>query len=590
MFLRIEWRNWAVLPGLLLLLAALPAGAAMLLRGELAPGVDACAKGGRLLYIECTLPGSESTQTFLAPYLADPKLWTQYKGREMVAIPFEKLTGKAQRQTLEAVFPDDYVDKQGWWHTVVFGGADGVENWWTLCEWLTGLGTNQRQVMEDPVNRKAGKELGVGEKIRIPLELLKSDFRSPSPPRKKPEEADLGASISDGKGSDTPPTPEGGATLEYGKDKQGPFALYRIQKGEALYTSVVVRFTDYRENSDILEACDTIQKRSGIADVRKMEAGDPVKIPMEMLSDRYQPEGSEGRSEYEAVREEAQRLEAEHVHSKDLRGVVVVLDSGHGGRDHGAAVEEKNLYEDEINYDILCRLKKILEKKSSAKVDVTMEDPDQGYKESNATRFSHDTDERVLTTPPYPNQDAEISANLRWTVTNALLQKEKAAGTDERNVVFISIHCNSLDPRLHGTMIYVPGARYREGNGRSKNAIYGNFRESRNVTNITTTPRERRRDEALSTTFANIVVSKLKGSKPPIAVHDAGDPILNVIRKSRNNAYLPAVIRYNKIPVKILVETGNLTNASDQKRFADPAWRQAYAEALFQSIRAYYAS
>lgn len=590
LFLRNRWRGWAVFAGLPLLLAALPAGAATIVRGELADGVTACAKGGRVLYLECALPRDASLEPFLAPYLADPKLWTQYKGRQQVAIPFEKLCVPAQRQTLEAVFSKDYVDEKGWWHTVAFGGADGVENWWTLCEWLTGLGTNQHAVMNHRVNRKAGQELGIGEKVLIPLEYLKPGFQSPSPPERRPQESEQEDQPSGKEKGDAPEAPSGGFTLEYRKDSQGAYAVYRIRKGEALYSSVVARFTDYRENADIIEACEIIQRRSGIVDARKMEAGDPVKIPLEMLSDRYQPEGSEGRSEYEAVRKEAERLEAEHVHSKDLRGVVVVLDPGHGGRDHGAAIEKKGLYEDELNYDILCRLKKILEAKSSAKICVTLEDPDQGYKESKVSRFTHDTDEKLLTTPPYPNQDGEISANLRWAMANALLAKEKAAGTDERNVMFISIHCDSLDPRLRGTMIYVPGARYRVGNGRSKSAIYEQFKESRGVKNISTTARERRRDEALSTTFANLVVKKLNASTPPIKVHDTGQPVLNVIRRSRNNSFVPAVLRYNRIPVKILVETGNLSNTSDQRRFADAEWRQAYAEALFEAIRAYYAS
>ena len=62
---------------------------------------------------------------------------------------------------------------------------------------------------------------------------------------------------------------------------------------------------------------------------------------MDLLSDQYQPEGTEARKAYEAVRREEERFEEKSVSTKGLSGVVIILDPGHGGRDQGTAVAEK---------------------------------------------------------------------------------------------------------------------------------------------------------------------------------------------------------------------------------------------------------
>lgn len=576
------WASWAG--------AAMAAGIA---QNVVAPGVVASIKNGRLLYLECTLPKGSAAKAFLAPYLADPKQWTVYKDRAAVAIPYNSLAPSAQRKTLEAVFPKDYVDEQGWWHTVTFGRGNGMESWWALCEWLTGVGTNQDKVMSHPLNRKAGKDLEPGEKVLIPSELLKLAFRTPSPPERRQQAGEAQNATLVGmepEESDLTEASDETAGLEYGSDKKGKYAIYRLRRGETLYTSVVVRFTDFRENNDILEACKTVQERSGIADPSKMEPGDRVLIPVDLLADRYQPTGSAGRDAYESVRKEARELQSKHAQAKELKGVVIVLDPGHGGRDRGAALFSQGVVEAEINYDIVCRIKALFESQTRAKVYVTMLDPDRQYRPTAATRFSGDNKEVLLTTPNYPNNDAEISAHLRWSLANSILRKEKANGVAPTNMLFASIHCNSLDPRLRGTMVYVPGARYRDGSGGKRSPIYAQYQESRGSHNARVSAADARRDEAVSTLAANLLVQRLAQHKPAIKVHDKGDPILNVIKKSKSSAFLPAVLRYNLIPTKFLVEIANINNPTDQKRLLDPQWRQGYAEAFVSAVRAYFAS
>ena len=52
--------------------------------------------------------------------------------------------------------------------------------------------------------------------------------------------------------------------------------------------------------------------------------------------------------------------------AKGLAGVRVILDAGHGGRDVGATYDD--VWESNYVYDVMCRLKHILEKKSGATV------------------------------------------------------------------------------------------------------------------------------------------------------------------------------------------------------------------------------
>lgn len=580
--------------------------ASVVVREQLEPGVFAAIRGGRVLFLECSPPKGNQAQALLEKYLASSSEWRLYKDRLAVAIPFNKLNTKAQRKILEAVFPLDYVDAAGWWHTVRFSGADGTESVFSLAEWLTGSGADFQKILAHDANRQIREPLERGNRILIPQPLLQPIMKthSPQPPPPPPPivpapepEPPLITAL------DTSPKPvindaalatynnpgfaEG--LLEYGQDREGPFALYILQPGESLYSAVVVRFTDYRENADILHACEIIQKRSGIKNVHRMCAGQRVIIPLEMLADRYQPAGSEQRQAFEEVREEARRLRAEQVTTKDLDGVVVILDAGHGGRDQGAAIAHLGLFEDEINYDIVCRIKLLLETYTRARVHVTVYDRKQGNLPSNATRFVHDTNEVLITNPNYTNDDAKISANLRWYLANDVYFEERDRGVDERKIVFASIHCDALfNDSLRGAMVYIPGAKYRRESERPSGSIYNRFEEVRQHPTSSSTSAQLRKDEALSQNFANILLQAMRTNNPPLKVHDAGDPIRNVIRQSGGRAYVPAVLRNTLVPTKVLIEVANMTNPADQKHLANPEWRQWFAEAFVEALRRHY--
>jgi N-acetylmuramoyl-L-alanine amidase len=52
---------------------------------------------------------------------------------------------------------------------------------------------------------------------------------------------------------------------------------------------------------------------------------------------------------------------------------------------------------------------------------------------------------------------------------------------------------------------------------------------------------------------------------------------------------VPAVLRYNAVPAKMLLEACNLANAEDRELIQTRTYRQKVAEAVVQGILRYYA-
>lgn len=599
---------YAVVGFLLVIFSCMFAEGEKIERFLLEPGVYVTLRNGKDIFFECTPPSSHQAQQFFGKLLDKPEQWQKYNKLTTVAIRFKDIRPEVRREALFCLFPLDVVDESGWWHMVRFASSEYTETLDSLAEWLTGSPATVQHIRSHRANRNIREPLKRGDRILVPAPWLCPIMRQPralpplpesqsttSPGARAQEVVDTRATSS----ADDEVTPgiafpfvNGAAEglLEYHEDKRGNCAVYRLRAGESLYSAVVVRFTDYRDNKDILEACAIIANRSGITNVHNIKPGQKILIPVEMLSDRFQPAGSVGRRLYEEIRVEEQRMKQNRARSGNLKGVVVIVDPGHGGRDHGAHNKELGLYEDEINYDVACRVKKLLETTTQAKVYVTVLDGHTSYSPTNVTCFYHDTGEVVTTTPPYANQDAKLSVHLRWLLANAIYTKERKAGVDDRKIVFISLHCDSLfNHTLRGAMIYVPGAQYREGEPPARALTFiKRFEEIRYAAPYTSTKEQRKRDEAVSRVFASTLLTAMRTHTPPLKVHDAGDPIRHVIRQSGGQAYLPAVIRFNAVPTKVMIEMANMTNPADQQRLADPKWRQWFAESLVRGIRNYY--
>ncbi|MDZ4858586.1 MAG: N-acetylmuramoyl-L-alanine amidase [Candidatus Hydrogenedentes bacterium] len=559
--------------------AAIPISLASIVRAPFDEHSSAVLRNGRIIVLEVNPPDGAG-ETFFVKYLAESNDRKNYANKGAVALRFADLNPQTQRNTLLALFRQDIVDEKGWRHVAILNGGER-ETLWAIAEWLTGSGNNHEKIAQ--LNDIKGGVLNPGQEVIIPFDLLVEVMREPTTERLPaieegpviPEEQENLGDLA--------------AQLSFTKRERDSYAVYRLKPGEALYTAVVVRFTDIRENVDILRACDVIQKESLINDVTDMDPGTEIYIPIDLLADRFKPESNPDRQEYESILAEANRLRGQ-VRTKDLEGVVVILDSGHGGKDKGTSATKNGftIYEDEVTYDVACRIRRLLQTQTRAKVHMTMLDPDQGFEPVDTEHFPSDSDEKVLVTPNYPNADAKVSANLRWYLANSIYRREVNGGADPRKIIFTSIHFDALfDGRLRGTMVYIPGAAHRRENERGGSmAVYGRYVEVQESPEVKSTSVEHRRDEALSRNFAATLLDEL--GKARIKRHSVGDPIRNVIRQSGGKQYVPAVLRNTLVPTKVLVECANLTNPIDCKWASQPWWRERYAEAYVAALKAHY--
>jgi N-acetylmuramoyl-L-alanine amidase len=518
-------------------------------------GVYALMNHGRSLYLECQASSAEEAKPLLERYLADSRAWKKYAGKGNVAIAFGDLNPIAQRAVILTLFPNDTIDSRGWTHVVRFADKEeGHETLWSLCEWLAGNGTQYKEVMA--ANNLKDSTLRPGQRIFIPARMLRDGMKAPI--RKGP--------------------------LTY----EGRYALYTMKPGDTLYSTVVSQFADTRDNASILKACNRIQQASGIKNAKAIRPGMTVRIPVDMLAARFNPtavlpgHAMPNDSAEPAIIEARRRAPERPGH---LKGVVVVLDPGHGGRDHGTDNVRYGLYEDELAYDIVCRIKRVLESRTQATVYVTMRDRSQGYTPVSRTRFYRDTDEEMLTTPRYSNTNARVSVNLRWYLANSIYRRELKAGTDKERIVFASIHCDKRPANQRGAMVYIPGARYRRSEEALWGETYNKYREVKEQRYARSIAAERRRDEGLSRAYAQTLIDTL--GKRRVRRHLENDPIRSQIHNG-GKEYLPAVLRNTLIPTKVLIETANLNNPTDCSRVADPDWRQLFAEALVDSLERHY--
>ena len=60
----------------------------------------------------------------------------------------------------------------------------------------------------------------------------------------------------------------------------------------------------------------------------------------------------------------------------------------------------------------------------------------------------------------------------------------------------------------------------------------------------------------------------------------------NVVRGGRE--WVPAVIRYNLVPTRVLLEICNLGNEKDRKLVKTKSYRQKVAEAIYEGLVNYY--
>ncbi len=485
-------------------------------------------------------------------------------------VPFESLSPEGKRWALAALFPEDLWRQDEVRHRVRYPEVESV---WTMAALFTGHGQNYDRLMAE--NPDLPEKLRVGDLWRIPRTLLSLDLGGAGrgPDRSQPEdELDDEARVSAYRG-----------LLSFGEDPLGKYAAYRMRKGEALYSSVVIRYTDRVDPKGVNELADAIARRSGIEDVRGIQPGQLIKIPLKFLADPFQSEGSSGLAEEREVRAEVRRTVRVEAGPK-LKGVRIVLDAGHGGVDSGARAN--GIWESDFVYDIAMRVRRLLEQETEAQVSSTIRYPGLGFKSREAIVTPSGSAE-ILTTPPFAvdgESPSAISVHLRWVLANDLFASFRKAKGEAQKTLFLSFHADSLHPSARGSMIYVPSAALVPSTFALGGAKTGHVSEARRSAWVAFTGREKLQGEARSRQFAETLLRALQ--KERIAVH-ANRPIRNVIFRN-GGKWVPAVIRYSTGATKALIEVSNLTNEDDAASLREPGFRERYAVAVVNAVRAYY--
>jgi len=532
-------------------------------RVKIAEGMTAVLDSEQDLYLEALPRRGEGLLSFTSrlcgsPDVADIIAEVNNIGRKLLAgvyyrIPFDLLDADLQLALVKAIFEGDRAAAAGWRHEVQASGKLGPESLWYISRWFTGRGENYRAIRQS--NGLIEEDLAPGQVILIPAPLLRPAFRAALP-------------------ASSP------YHVEYGSDADGEYAIYRLKPGEALYSAVVMRFTGQVFSDDVKKLSKEVAKRSGIKDVRDIPVGFEVKIPFEQVLPEYLPPGHERRREYEQQLLASGRF-SNQVRASSLQGVTVVLDAGHGGTDVGAS--SSGVWESVYVYDIMVRAKRLLETATGAVVIVTTQDGGS-YQIPDKDRLPSSRNHRVLTTPNYTIQDSRVGVHLRWYLANSVYRQALSKGTDPAKVVFVSIHADSLHPSLRGAMVYIPAAEYRKGSFGKSGRVYTARREVREKPSVTYSSRDRVQSEGLSRDLAGHIMDGFRSSD--LALHP-DKPIRGKIIRGRRQ-YVPAVIRFNAIPSKVLVEVCNLANSRDRKLIQTQEFRQKVAESIVTGILGYY--
>ncbi|HVN31347.1 MAG TPA: N-acetylmuramoyl-L-alanine amidase [Thermoanaerobaculaceae bacterium] len=504
-----------------------------------------------------------------------------------VRVPWVLLRPDLRVACARALFPRDWRAAGGWEHMMLAPwGGDG-ESWWELAEWFCGDGSHY------PALRDANPALGLypppGSRILIPAASLLPEFRrvaaepppppeivaAPLAPLPTPAGPAMHPTLPAKRGSipaAVPAVAGPGGTLEY---REGE-AVYRLRQGEALYSAVVVRFTGQLEATDVNATAREIAKRSGIGDVTAIPVGYEIRIPFDLLLPEFLPTGHPRRVEWERDREELAAVRRV-IRAANLDGIHVILDAGHGGGDTGAIAG--GVWESTYVYDVMNRVKRVLEEQTKATVWLTVRDTAPARRRDERDVLPQTRNQQLLVDPPYDLADSTTGVHLRWVLENSILDRLKRQKVNPERVAFVSIHADSLHPAVRGLMVYVPSRSLRSSRAPFTRASYP-CREVRTMGTPQYPQSFRSRSEALSTQLGEAIVRAAERSSVP--VHEYQPVRASVLRGG--SRWVPAVLRYSTVPSAVLVEVCNLNNERDRELLLSWRFREKLAHAIVAGL------
>ena len=501
-----------------------------------------------------------------------------YKNR-FITFPFKVINNVIRSSALKAVFFKDKAKEDYWKHRVIYG--------WETTTLIAGLftkkGIKAAHLVRYNKMRKNGNILKKGDIIKIPWKWVSPELALRRIFVKSP--------------------------LKLKQEASGKFfAHYQMKPGETLYSSVVIRFTGRVLNDEVNQVAKKILKLNNIPDAKLIQNRQKIKIPLEWLSEEYlNNQGNEKISLKKSTpsskkiktkkekRKKGKSIVVRKVVKKNKKRVVskktktnvhkihVILDSGHGGGDPGASAGSKKnkdlIYEDEVVYDVSKRMSKLLKNKGVI-VHPTLTDPNQ----KKPVRFlsrRHDKDEQLLVTPRYSSHNSRIGANMRVYLVNHIFHKLRKQKVPPENILFISLHGDSLHSSLRGVMVYYPDRRLRRGSFRLKSKIYRRIKEYNSK--LTFHTKDNLHSEKLSKSFGKIIINQFR--KKNLSTHRVSSAVRGYLYRNGKKT-LPAILRYSKVPTSVLVEIANLNNKHDRRALLKSSTRQRIASAISNSVYA----
>ncbi len=510
-------------------------------------------KGEGFITFSRRLTGSSANARAVAAANGNPRrvlVGVRYK------VPFALLTNELKLRVVGALFPGDEARPGGWIHHV--GEDEPSRDLWHLSTWFTGAGGSFSVIRE--YNQLADEAVPPGTSIVIPPEVLLPVFRAQLPERRPPASSEY----------------------TYARDDKGEYLVYRLKRGEALYSNVVMRFNGSTFAVDVNALAREIATLNGIRDVTDMAVGQPVRVPFDLLLPEYLPPDDPRRREYEKDRKESAKY-SNTVRTATLDGITVILDAGHGGEDPGAM--PGNVWESIHVYDIMLRVKRILETRTAANVAPTTR-AGNGFEIAERDKLSRARNHTVLTHPPYKIADSTVANHLRWYLANSVHRAATQRSGDPDKTIFISFHADSLHKSMRGAMAYIPAASLTRGEYGKTGTVYEKRREVKEKPRVSYSWTQRTKSEGLSRQLATHLLDSFRSHG--LAIHPDKPIRDRVIRCRRCRPWVPAVVRRNAVPAKLLLEVCNLNNREDRRLLETRAFRQKVAEAVVDGIHAYY--
>jgi N-acetylmuramoyl-L-alanine amidase len=227
---------------------------------------------------------------------------------------------------------------------------------------------------------------------------------------------------------------------------------------------------------------------------------------------------------------------------KQLRDVVVAVDAGHGGDDVGALGRSRRTYEKDVVLQIAKRLADII----------------------NAE----------------PGMRAVLTRSGDYFIP---LRKRMEIAREQRADLFVSIHADAFrDPRARGASVFVLSNR-----GASSEAARW-LAESENASDLVGGVSLDDKDEVLASVLLDLSQSATRQTSL-----EAADNVYNELGKhtkvhGRRVQHAGFVVLKSPDIPSMLVETGFISNPTEEANLRDPQHQQRLAGAVFKGVRDYF--